>query len=139
MTDFLEHEYLEEQVKSIKEIGDFVSSLTSLTTCRRAAGQEQTILPNSAVLLNCSGPAPVLVAAWDSNGTHFWLELTGQTLGWMAFGISPTGRMDMSDVLFGWCDDDGAAENAAGSDQLQAGADSSARQTCYAQVPFRLR
>lgn len=27
MTDFLEHEYLEEQVRSIKEIGDYITNL----------------------------------------------------------------------------------------------------------------
>lgn len=66
-----------------------------------------TVAANEAVLLRCLVPAhdhQVLVARWGSNGTHFWVELQAQTSGWVAFGISPNGKMDKSDILFAWCD-----------------------------------
>ncbi|GAU91055.1 hypothetical protein RvY_03383 [Ramazzottius varieornatus] len=64
-------------------------------------------LTNSAVLLSRRGsPQEALLSAyWGSNDTHFLLQLEGRTVGWMAFGMSPTGRMDLSGVMFGWCND----------------------------------
>ena len=60
-------------------------------------------LPNQVLLL---GPqsAPVLLMRWRVNLTDLVLELEAQTLGWMAFGLSPDGNMDSSDVVFTWID-----------------------------------
>ena len=97
---------------------------------------------HSTVLINCTVPTddgtdnvisqPLLTASWDANRTHFFLELTGQTLGWMAFGLSPTGQMDMSDVMFSWCDDQQQADLSA-KDQ-SPDSESSLTYPCYAQV-----
>ncbi|OQV11514.1 hypothetical protein BV898_14170 [Hypsibius exemplaris] len=70
---------------------------------------------NQAVLMNSAIPdqnnRTLLSASWSFNRTHFFLELTGQTMGWMAFGISPTGQMDRSDILFTWCEDSNTSEH----------------------------
>jgi hypothetical protein len=42
---------------------------------------------------------------WGSNATHIEVQLTYPTTGWLALGLSPTGGMDQSDVLFGYVDD----------------------------------
>lgn len=44
-------------------------------------------------------------ARWGVNSSHVEIELTFPTTGWMAFGLSPDGGMDDSDVLFGYVDD----------------------------------
>ena len=103
------------------------------------ARSESPTLSNSAVLLSRTSPGEVLLTAyWGSNETHFLLQLEGRTLGWMAFGMSPTGRMDKSDVMFGWCED------SATSSALSAWQDLLSRMPtalfhpnsapCYAQV-----
>ena len=45
------------------------------------------------------------LARWGVNATHLEIQLTYPTTGWMAFGLSPDGRMGDSDVLFGYVDD----------------------------------
>ncbi|OQV22803.1 DBH-like monooxygenase protein 1-like protein [Hypsibius exemplaris] len=43
--------------------------------------------------------------SWGTNATHIEVQLAYPTLGWLAFGLSPTGGMDQADVLFGYVND----------------------------------
>lgn len=42
---------------------------------------------------------------WGFNETHIELQLSMQTKGWISIGLSPTGQMDQSDILFGYVED----------------------------------
>ena len=47
----------------------------------------------------------ILQVSWGYNATHIEMQLEYPTLGWMALGLSPSGGMDQSDVLFGYVND----------------------------------
>lgn len=42
---------------------------------------------------------------WKYNETHIEVLVTVKTLGWFAFGLSPDGGMDSSDVMVCWVND----------------------------------
>lgn len=44
---------------------------------------------------------------WNYNDTDILMETHAKTTGWSAFGISPTGGMDNSDVVVSWINSDG--------------------------------
>ena len=42
---------------------------------------------------------------WKYNDTHITFEVHVQTLGYVGFGLSPTGGMEGADVVIGWVKD----------------------------------
>jgi hypothetical protein len=64
--------------------------------------------PSQLVLLG-SDQDPILMMRWRLNETDVAIELQAKTMGWMAFGRSPNGQMDKSDILFAWVDPNGAS------------------------------
>jgi DOMON domain len=62
-------------------------------------------LPHKVVGAAKSENTAIPQIQWGSNATHIEVQLTYPTTGWLALGLSPTGGMDQSDVVFGYVDD----------------------------------
>lgn len=81
-------------------------SLFVLFACVFATSKIHALqLEQRLVLVSDSGATASPQIEWGLNSSHIDLQLSYPSLGWIAFGLSPNGGMNQTDVLFGYVDD----------------------------------